>query len=185
MMKFWNFGGMQTELGPISEAISSHCARAWEKLRRQELVAQALFVFVQTNSFREDLPQYCKSMHFKLINPTDDLSLLTKVSKLCLKKLYRRGYQYKKVGVCLEDLIPKNPRQLDIFHQTTDELLASQEKVMRVIEGINHKYGRQTIRLAAEGYSKPWAMRAELKSSAYTTQWSDLPIVKASEFIEG
>ncbi|CDZ79370.1 DNA polymerase IV [Legionella massiliensis] len=179
IMSSKSFGGMQTEFEPIAEAISSHCARAWEKLRRQELVAQALFVFVQTNSFRDDLPQYCKSMHFKLINPSDDLSLLTKVSKLCLKKLYRSGYQYKKVGVCLEDLIPKNPRQLDIFHQPSDEAIANYERVMKVIEGINHKYGRQTIRLAAEGYSKPWAMRAELKSPAYTTRWSDLPIVKA------
>jgi len=50
---------------------------------------------------------------------------------------------------------------------------------MTVFETINRKYGRQTIRLAAEGYSKPWAMRAELKSPAYTTRWSDLPRVKA------
>ncbi len=34
------------------------------------------------------------------------------------------------------------------------------------------------MRLAAEGYAKPWAMRAELKSPAYTTRWSELPIVK-------
>jgi len=178
IMSSKSFGRVQTDYEPIAEAISSHCARAWEKLRRQGLVAQSLFVFVQTNQFRADLPQHCKSICFKLINATDDLSLLTKVAKLCLKKLFRQGYQYKKVGVCLEDLIAKNQRQLDLFHQPSAGVLSAKEKIMKVIEEINHKYGSQTIRLAAEGHCKPWAMRAELKSPAYTTRWSDLAMVR-------
>ncbi len=82
------------------------------------------------------------------------------------------------MGVCLERLIPKNPRQLDIFHQPTDEALAKKDQLMSVFETINQKYGSQTIRLAAEGYSKPWAMKAQLKSPAYTTRWAELPLVK-------
>jgi DNA polymerase V len=178
IMSSKSFGEMQTDFDSIAAAISSHCTRAWEKLRSQELIAQGLHVFVQTNRFREDLPQHCRTMQFKLVNPSDDLSLITKIAKLCLKKLYQAGYQYKKVGVCLENLIPKNPRQLDIFHQPRDETLAKKEKLMQAFEGINQKYGSQTIRLAAEGYAKPWAMRAERKSPAYTTRWSELPVVK-------
>ncbi len=49
---------------------------------------------------------------------------------------------------------------------------------MNVFDTINQKYGRSTLRLASEGYSKPWAMRAELKSPAYTTRWTDLPTVR-------
>ena len=51
------------------------------------------------------------------------------------------------------------------------------EKLMAVLDQINVKYGRSTVRLAAEGYSRPWAMRATLKSPAYTTRWSELPKV--------
>ncbi len=105
IMSSKSFGAMQTDFSLIAAAISSHCARAWERLRNQGLVAQALYVFVQTNRFRADLPQYCHSIQFKLVNPSDDLTLLTKVAKRCLKKLYHAGYQYKKVGVCLENLI--------------------------------------------------------------------------------
>ncbi len=96
IMSSKSFGEMQTDFDLISAAISSHCARAWEKLRRQDLVAQNPTVFVQNNRFRDDLPQYCKSLQFKLVNPTDDLTLITKIAKLCFKKLYRDGYQYKK-----------------------------------------------------------------------------------------
>ena len=57
--------------------------------------------------------------------------------------------------------------------------------MMSVFEQINQKYGRSTIRLAAEGYSKPWAMRAELKSPAYTTRWSEVSRVRLSLSKEG
>nr|WP_234802499.1 Y-family DNA polymerase [Legionella maceachernii] len=178
IMSSKSFGVMQVDYEFIAQAISSHCARACEKLRRQRLVAQYVDVFVQTNRFREDLPQHCKSIQFKLINPTDDLILITKVAKRCLKQLFREGCRYKKVGVCLEGLIPKNPRQMDLFNQPADSDLMKKDKLMQVLDSINERYGHETIRLAAEGFSKPWAMRAELKSPAYTTRWADLPVVK-------
>lgn len=168
---------MQTEFASVAESVSSHCARAVEKMRGQGLVAQRLYVFVHTNRFREDLAQHFQAMEFRLINATDDLRLITKIAKECLRRIFKPGYHYKKAGVRLESLIPKNHRQLDIFHQPSDEELVFTEKLMTVMDKVNQKYGRSTIRLAAEGYSKPWDMRAELKSPAYTTRWSDVPKV--------
>lgn len=173
-----SFGEMQTEYEALAQAISSHCARACEKLRQQELLVQELSVFVCSNSFRQDLPQYHRRIAFKLINPADDLSLITKIAKHCLKKLFKRGIHYKKVGVCFEQVIDKPYQQMDLFHPLDKEVLYKREQLMAVFDRINHKYGRHSIKLAAEGYSKPWAMRAELKSPAYTTRWSDLAIVK-------
>ncbi|ARM35524.2 Y-family DNA polymerase (plasmid) [Legionella longbeachae] len=178
IMSSKSFGQMQTQFTSIAESVSSHCARAVEKMRRQQLVAQRMVVFVHTNRFREDLAQHFQSIEFRLINPTDDLRLITKIAKRCLRRIFKSGYYYKKAGVCLEDLIPKDPRQLDLFHQPSDEQLHHTEQLMTVFEQINQKYGRSTIRLAAEGYSKPWAMRAELKSPAYTTRWSEVPQVR-------
>ncbi|KTC89833.1 DNA polymerase V subunit UmuC [Fluoribacter dumoffii] len=178
IMSSKSFGQMQIQLSSIAESVSSHCARAVEKMRRQHLVAQRMFVFVHTNRFREDLAQHFQSMEFHFINPTDDLRLITKIAKRCLQRIFKPGYYYKKAGVCLEDLIPKDPRQLDLFHQPSEGQLQQTEQLMSVFEQINQKYGRSTIRLAAEGYSKPWAMRAELKSPAYTTRWSEVPRVK-------
>ncbi len=172
-----SFGQMQTEFSGVAQSVSSHCARAVEKMRAQGLVAQRMVVFVHTNRFREDLAQHFQAMEFRLVNATDDLRLITQIAKHCLRRIFRPGYFYKKAGVCLEDLIPKDPRQLDMFHQPTDQQLHHTEKLMSVLDRVNQKYGRSTIRLAAEGYSKPWDMRAELKSPAYTTRWSDVPLV--------
>jgi DNA polymerase V len=180
IMSSKSFGEMQNTFPAVAQSVSSHCARAVEKLRAQNLVAQRMYVFVHTNRFREDLAQHFQSMEVKLINPTDDLRVITKMAKRCLRRIFKNGFYYKKAGVCLEDLIPKDPRQMDMFHQPSDEMLEKTEQLMSVFDKINQKFGRHTMRLAAEGYSKPWAMRSELKSPAYTTRWSDLPQVRMS-----
>ncbi|MCL9683850.1 Y-family DNA polymerase [Legionella maioricensis] len=172
-----SFGVMQTELAPLSQAVSAHCTHVYEKLRQQHSLAQSIYVFVKTNRFREDLAQYNRSAAIELVTPTDDLRLITHHAKKCLQKIYKSGFQYKKVGVCLEALVSKDHYQLDLFHQA-NKSLPKTEQVMTILDEINRKYGRNTMKLAAEGFSKSWAMKSELKSPAYTTQWSDLPLVK-------
>lgn len=177
IMSSKSFGQMQADFSPIAQAISSHCARAVEKMRAQSLVAQRLSVFIHTNRFREDLAQHVQSVEFRLINASDDLRLITQIAKRCLRGIFKTGYYYKKAGVCLGGLIPKHLRQVDLFHQPSEKQLYHTEQLMDVIDKVNKKYGRSTIRLAAEGYFKPWDARAELKSPAYTTRWSDVPQV--------
>lgn len=177
IMSSKSFGQMQSDYSSVAQSVSSHCARAVEKMRGQELVAQRMSVFVHTNRFRDDLAQHFQSIEVRFISATDDLRLITKMAKRCLRRIFKSGFFYKKAGVCLEALIPKNTRQLDLFHQLSDEQLEHTEQLMSVCDRINQKYGRSTIRLAAEGYSKPWDMRAELKSPAYTTRWNDVPQV--------
>lgn len=52
-----SFGEMQTQFTPIAQAVSSHVARAYEKLRHQHLLVNRITVFVQGNPHRSDLPQ--------------------------------------------------------------------------------------------------------------------------------
>jgi DNA polymerase V len=173
-----SFGRMQTTYASLAQAISSHCARACEKLRSQGLMARHLSVFVRTNRFRLDLPQYQQSIGFKLITATDDLRYLTRCAKLCLRKIFRDGFHYHKVGIYLGDLVDKNCIQMDLFHQPSSEELAHAERLMSVLDAINNKFGRHTLRLAAEGHVQPWAMRAELRSPSYTSKWAELPVAK-------
>ncbi len=91
-----SFGSMQTDFEPLAQAISSHCANASAKLRRQHLLVQSLSVFVKTNRFRADLAQYHQSITIKLEIPTDDLRLITHYGKEGLRQIYKAGFQYKK-----------------------------------------------------------------------------------------
>lgn len=178
IMSSKSFGQMQTEFSMIAEAISSHCARASEKAREQNLVAQRITVFVRSNAFRKDLKQYSNSIECRLINATADPRVLTSVAKMCLKKLYKPGIHYKKVGVMLSELVGKECLQLDLFNQHSDETLLKKEKFITILDRINACYGSHTIKLAAEGCKKSWKMRSDMLSPSYTTRWTDLPKVR-------
>ena len=172
-----SFGCLQTKYESLAEAISSHCRRAYEKMRSQNLMTQHLSVFVQSNRFREDLPQYRNTIDFKLIHATDDLRHLTQIAKFCLRKIYKEGIYYQKVGVLMHHLVGKDNQQMDLFNQPNDEALLKGEVIMSLFDAINHKFGQRTLYLAAEGCSRPWSMKQQMKSPNYTTQWEDLPIV--------
>src|SRR5690606_32473173 len=92
-------------------------------------------------------------------------------------KIFRSGFHYQKVGVYLGDFSTKNHLQMDLFNQPSEKQVMHTEQLMSVMDAVNAKYGSHTLRLAAEGYVKPWAMRTELRSPCYTTQWSELPVV--------
>ena len=174
-----SFGTSQTEYHALAEAISGHCRRAYEKLRQQQSLAKHLSVFIQSNRFREDLPQYYNSMDVKLTHPTDDLRYLTTIAKICLRKIYKEGIHYQKVGVMITHLTDKKGRQLDFFHPLMDETLLKTERILTVFDSINQKFGRHTIALAAEGKHASWSMRRDNLSPNYTTRWEDLPVVLA------
>jgi DNA polymerase V len=79
------------------------------------------------------------------------------------------------VGIGLIELVKKNVCQQDFFCH--GQALVS-DKVISALDTINKKYGRGTAFMAAQGIRKPWVMRQNFKSPAYTTQWSDLPVVR-------
>lgn len=173
-----SFGALQTELNFLQEAISSHVARACEKLRRNQLAAGFISVFVQSHRFRDDLPRYNNETGIKLPMASDDVRYFTYLARIAIKQLFKPGIHYQKVGVILLDLTEKNQQQGHLFYQPSPEDTAKSEQLMQVIDKINQRYGRHVLRLAAEGTSKPWSMKQQLKSPNYTTCWKDLRIVK-------
>lgn len=177
IMSSRSFGVLQTNYTSLSEAISSHCATVYKKLRQQQQTAQQLTIFIRSNRFRTDLTPYANAIDFKFIHPTDDLCYFTKAAKFCLKKIYKEGIHYQKVGVLISHLRDKHFQQMDLFYQPDEEVLVKTERMMSCLDAINHKFGRHTLYLAAEGCSKAWSAKQLLKSPSYTTQWQELPII--------
>ena len=172
-----SFGSQQTAFFVLAEAISSHCLLAYEKLRSEQLVVQQLGVFVRSNRFRPDLPQYHNAIILKLPYATDDLRYLTQMAKWGLRKIFKSGIAYQKVGVNFGQLIEKSTRPVNLCFFEEEKPFQENEKFSEIFDAINRKYGRGTLCLAAEGFQKPWRMRRDKKSPNYTTQWHELPNV--------
>jgi DNA polymerase V len=171
-----SFGQMLHSQHEIAEAVAWHVATAAEKLRAQHSVAGAVYVFVQTNRFREQDAQYNAGLVIPLPDVTDDTRLLTTAALFGLQRIYRDGYAYKKCGVMLMELTAKAQRQETLF----DDVVArsSSTKLMTAMDKINHIWGRGTLRTGAAGFTQQWAMRSQNSSPRYTTRWDELPIAK-------
>ena len=53
------------------------------------------------------------------------------------------------------------------------------QQLMATLDDINQRWGKGTLRTAAEGMAKPWQMRRQRLSPRYTTDWEGLPVVVA------
>jgi DNA polymerase V len=169
-----SFGAEVTQLSDLSESVSYFTSRAAEKLRHDGSVASSLCVFVRTNPFKEEAPQYQRSMIVPLFQPTDDTTKLVHASLQGLKAIFRGGYGYKKSGVLLMGLQPKETLQATLFDDPVEQ--ARSDSMMRVMDAINRKMGQGSVTVAASGIRQRWAMRRERKSPSYTTEWSELPV---------
>jgi DNA polymerase V len=171
-----SFGTAITSLPDLQEAVSYHVANVAERLRSQGSIAAAVHVFIHTNRFKENQPQYNGTIIVPLSSPSDDTRLLAAAALRGLGEIYRPGYQYKKAGVMLARLSDKTNQQWGLFdnHAVHD---GRSEKLMEAVDSINERFGRGSLHLAAEGTRQNWAARSDRLSQRYTTRWDELPVV--------
>jgi len=170
-----SFGKQVTKLEELEEAISTYAATAAEKLREQESVTRNITVFLHTNTFRENSPQYGNHANHKFIIPTADTRQIVTAAKKCLRNIYRKNYIYHKTGIILQNLMPDTVEQYDLL--TFPERQQS-KKMMALVDSINNLYGKDTIFYCAQGIEKPWLAHFNKRTPRYTTRWQELMKVK-------
>ncbi len=146
---------------------SVHCAN---KLRQQQSCCSNLYVFIRSNSFKQDQPQYRRGVTIQLPYPTNSSMELAQFAVQALKSIFRTGFQYKKAGVIVSHLTPQHKKQLTLF-QASDP---RHQKLLKVVDTINQNLGDQKIRLASQAPGRTWIMRQERLSPKYTTKLSDI-----------
>jgi DNA polymerase V len=175
-----SFGQCLSSLDHLKEALASYMTRAAEKLRSQRSVCSNIMVFVHTNRFRKDHPQYSSSLQTGLFYPTDYTPLLIRHAHELLERIYKPGFEYKKAGVMLSGIESRSGRRLTFF-MPSRERQAKELRLMNVMDRINSRWGRNTLRPAAMGTKREWRMQRTLLSPRYTTCWSELPVAGAGK----
>ena len=170
-----SFGQPVRDYNSLAESISLYISRAAEKLRRQQSVAGSVYVYIRTSPFKPDEPYYSKGMTVSLPSPISDTRQLANAALWALKQLYQPDYNYAKAGVMLSELQSMHQVQMDMFSKNA--ISTKSIALMQAMDSINHKMGKDAIKLASEGFNKPWKMRQENKSPSYTTHWQH--IIKA------
>lgn len=178
IMSSRSFGQLVYDLAELEEAVASYVAKAAEKLRIQDSLAGAVQVYIRTNVFKPETPQYQQVITIPLPEASSDTRVLTRWALRILRRIYRPGFGYHKAGITLMNITPATNQQFSLF-ASGGAVDARSQQLMGVIDGINGKYGHGTMRLAAEGVEKVWQMRRGNLSPRYTTEWDSLAVVQA------
>ena len=166
-----SFGTYVRDLGQLEEAVATYIATAAAKLRSQHSLATRVHVYIRTNPFKPDRPQYLQAITVPLTVATDDTLRLTQAALWGLRRIYRPGYDYQKAGITLMELIDAGVTQGDLFCQARDNT-----RVMQAMDRINRTWGKGTLRSGAEGINKRWQMKRARMSPAFTTRWDQIPV---------
>ncbi|MDT3737890.1 MAG: Y-family DNA polymerase [Candidatus Kapabacteria bacterium] len=170
-----SFGKNVTEKKDLAEAIANYTTRAAEKLRMQKSIANAIYVFLRTNPYK-DTPQYHNGCQVILPVATDFTNELIEYAMKGLEQIYRPDYLYQKAGIMLTGILPKSTEQVSLFDKIDRDKF---QKITDAMDKLNMEMGSGTVFFAAAGIKRGWKMKRELKSPQYTTRWEEIPDVKA------
>ena len=178
-----SFNGMITDIETLRTHVSNYAARCAEKLRMQNTVASIVGVFLNTNYFREDLPQYWNFQEQRLLTPTSSSITIVETANEVLQKIYKQGYQYKKAGVIVMGIGPDSPIQQDLFDINAEQF-QKMKRLDEVVDRINRMHGSETIVLGSQQYTRKDgkgkadvfanAIKHDYRSPNPTTRWSDV-----------
>lgn len=154
-----SYGERVSDLREIKESVSTYAARAPEKLRAQGASCGAVHVFVKTDRFKLDEPQYNNGRTVPLPEPTDDLRVIVKVAMWGRRRIYRPELLHKKAGIMLMDLAEGQARQDTFFGSAVSAM--SSAPLRAALDSINKRCGRDTVRLASAADPHRWAARFE------------------------
>ena len=101
IMSSRSFGTLVYDLNDLEEAVASYVSRAAEKLRMQDSLAGAIQVYIRTNIFKPEVPQYQRAMTIPLPEASADTRVLAGWAIRVLRRIYRPGFGYHKAGITL------------------------------------------------------------------------------------
>lgn len=165
-----SFAYFITELKDMEQAMTYYASRAAERMREQNLVTADIMVYFETSRFSG--PFYAPSKVMNLHRETNYTPDIVTATLNATRQIFRKGFRYRKGGIMLMGLSSAKERQFDMLSPRNE---VQQEHLMKALDGVNKKYGTNSLFFAASGIRREWKMMREMKSPHYTTNWQELP----------
>lgn len=170
-----SFGNKVESFEELKEAVVTHCLNAAEKIRADEQLVKSVIVFIRTSPFDKHL-FLSRSEKIDLAISTDDSMILSRACVDALKKIFVKGYRYQKAGVVFLGLVNNNKYGQNLF---VDKNSQKSNSLMKAIDSMNVKFGRNSLTLADSGVGHCWKMRRDHSSKIDTSHFDFLPTVKS------
>jgi DNA polymerase V len=158
----------------LKERISTFSICCSEKLRFQKSNCNSIYVFVKSNRHQKEKLQYRNGIVMTLPYGSNSSITISKYAVEGLKKIYKRGIEYKKAGVIVLGLVPNSRVQLNIFEKENPK----HQILMKTLDFITKKEGPNKIKLASQDLKRVWKMKQTKLSSRYTTELNEIISLK-------
>ena len=158
----------------LKERISTFSICCSEKLRSQKSNCNSIYVFVKSNRHQKNKSQYRNGIVMTLPYGSNSSITISKYAVEGLKKIYKKGIEYKKAGVVVLGLVPNSKMQLNIFEKENPK----HQILMKTLDFITKKEGSNKIKLASQDLKKIWKMKQTKLSSRYTTELKEIIALK-------
>jgi DNA polymerase V len=170
-----SFGQLLSDKSAIREAVSNYAAMCAGKLRDQNSCARVMQVFLQTNVHRSQDKQFHHSISIQIPVPTNSTNEIIEFAAKGFEAIFQPGYNFKKAGVMIVDLVPDQEVQSGMF----DKVNRNRDNVlMKALDKVNKTFGKDIVRFAAQGYGRKWKLRQERLSPCYTTNVNHILKIK-------
>lgn len=168
-----SFAETITDIQELSSRVSDFAAKCAEKLRKEGTSAQCVNTFLYTNRFREDKPQDFPDATIHLDVPVSSTQEVVAAALKALRMIWKPGFEYKKAGVVVFDIVPDNERQMSLFDDG-EKLRERQDVLSKVMDEMNVT-GRNVLRVATQrpGHYAD-GIRKEHTSKPFSTDWNSL-----------
>lgn len=162
----------------LSKAIAAYATTVGRRLREHNLMADAIEVFVATNRFNSEQPQYYNAVESRFADPTSDTAQLVTAATRALHRVYRPGYAYKKAGVTATRCVDANAAVHSLFADPCE--IERRRRLMSVMDSINSSpLNRNALHVASMGTGLLPMTRREHESRLFTTKLDDIIRVHA------
>lgn len=161
-----SFGYPLTSKSEMAEALCNYAANCALKLREQQTHCREVTVFIQTNPHRTERPQYRRSITIQLETASNNTTEIIRYVVKALDLIFKEGFGFMKAGVTVSDLVPEQVLQHAMFDRANRE---RDTRAMHAMDAINRSMGKETVRMAVQGFAKKYRLRADHLSKKYTT----------------
>jgi DNA polymerase V len=169
-----SFGKKVNSLDALKEAVSFYASNCAAKLRKQHSCANTLTVFIHTSPFA-DGPQYYNGKTLTLPVASNSSLELIHYANLALGLIFKEGYEYKKAGVIVGEIVPDKQVQRHLFDTVNRE---KHMQLMKALDAVTRLHGRDALKAAVQGNGKRVKMNQEKLSPRYTTDMNQLLTIK-------
>ena len=169
-----SFAETITDIQELSARVSDFAAKCAEKLRHDGTAAYCINTFLYTNRFREDKPQDFPDATIRLDMPASSTQEVVSAALKALKLIWKPGFEYKKAGVVVFDIVNRDERQLTLF-ETDSAKKEKQDVLSQVMDNVNVSSGQNVLRVAPQR-SGHYAdgIRREHASRLFSTDWDSI-----------